>query len=227
MKLRIDRSCLPCKVLDKRFEDIAHILIVAVKSRPTDCCRQTKLGYRDIRKTPLQGVDQVLFWTYGIWLSTARGRQGAGFNVKMLASPNIIAIILALIVALSGLTLPDIVSDALSTVSRAATPMCMLFLGAMVYFNKIGPALMRLDSYALVIVKMIALPIIAGICASVLGFSADIVGCIVLYIALPVMTVVPMVSAQNGAEGSYATGLAVMTFVACVITIPLVTFVAL
>lgn len=86
---------------------------------------------------------------------------------------------------------------------------------------------MRLDSYALVIVKMIALTIIAGMCASVLGFSADIVGCIVLYIALPVMTVAPMVSAQNGAEGSYATGLAVMTFVACVITIPLVTFVAL
>ena len=105
----------------------------------------------------LQGVDQVLFWTYGIWLSTARGRQGAGFNVKMLASPNIIA----------------------------------------------------------------------GMCASVLGFSADIVGCIVLYIALPVMTVDPMVSAQNGIEGSYATGLAVMSFFACVITIPLVTFVAL
>ena len=87
-----------------------------------------------------------MFWTYDIWLSTARGKQGAGFNVKMLASPSIIAIILAPIVALSGLTLPDIVSDALSTVSRAATPMCMLFLGAMVYFNKIGPALMRLDS---------------------------------------------------------------------------------
>ena len=172
-------------------------------------------------------VDQVLFWTYGIWLSTARGIQGAGFNVKMHASPNIIAIILALIVALSGLTLPDLVSDALSTVSRAATPMCMLFLGAMVCFNKVGLAIMRLDSYALVLVKMIALPIIAGTCASALGLSADIVGCIVLYIALPVMTVVPMVSAQNGAEGSYATGLAVMSFFACVITIPLVTFVAL
>lgn len=172
-------------------------------------------------------VDQVLFWTYGIWLSTARGRQGAGFNVKMFASPNIIAIILALIVALSGLTLPDLVSSALSTVSRATTPMCMLFLGAMICFNKVGQTLKRPDSYALIVVKMVALPIMASLCASALGLSADIIGCMVLYIALPVMTVVPMVSAQNGSEGPYATGLAVMTFVACVITIPVVAFVAL
>lgn len=172
-------------------------------------------------------VDQILFWTYGIWLSTARGRQGTGLNIKMLASPNIIAIILALVVGLSGFTLPDLVGTALATVSRAATPMCMLFLGAMTCFNKVGEALKRPDPYALIAVKMIVLPVVAGLCASALGFSAELVGCIALYIALPVMTVVPMISAQNGSEGPYATGIAVMTFIACVITIPLVAFVAL
>lgn len=172
-------------------------------------------------------VDQVLFWTYGIWLSTARGAHCAGFNAKMLASPNIIAMVLSLAVGLSGIALPDLIGDALSTLSCAATPMCMLFLGAMICFNKVGQVLKRPESYVLIAVKMVALPVIAGLCSSALGLSEELVGCIALYTALPVMTVVPMISAQNGSEGPYATGIAVMTFVMCVITIPVVAFVVL
>lgn len=55
----------------------------------------------------------------------------------------------------------------------------------------------------------------------------EIAGCMVLYVALPVMTVVPMIAMQNGDEGAYATGIAVASFVACLVTIPLVAFVVL
>lgn len=42
--------------------------------------------------------------------------------------------------------------------------------------------------------------------------------------ALPVMTVVPMVVANNGKEYEYATGITVVTLVASIVTIPLVVF---
>ncbi|MDO4191615.1 MAG: AEC family transporter [Bacteroidales bacterium] len=172
-------------------------------------------------------VDQLLFWTYGIWLSTARGKANARFNIKMLVSPNIVAIVLGVVVGLSGLTLPGVIDSALSIISRAATPMCMLFLGAMICFNKVGQIIKRLESYILIAIKMLVLPVGTGFLCTYLGLSAEIAGCAALYVALPVMTVVPMISEQNGSEGAYATGIAIMTFVACVVTIPVVAFLVL
>ena len=167
-------------------------------------------------------VDQLVFWTYGVWLATARDRQAAGFNPKALLSPNIIAIVLAMIVALSGLQLPAIALTILGTICRATTPLCMIYLGAMICFSKLGNTLKRFEIYLGIVIKMVLLPIGAGMLATAVGLSPEISGCIALYIALPVMTVVPMISAQNGNEGAYATGIAVVTFVACVLTIPLV-----
>ena len=172
-------------------------------------------------------VDQLIFWTYGIWLSTARERETAKFNAKVLLSPNIVAIVLALIFVVAGIPLPGIIDTALATLSKGTSPLCMLYLGATICFTPIGAILKRPDLYIEVIVKMIALPIGAGLLAGFLGASPEVAGCIALFIALPVMTVVPMIATQNGNEGAYATGLAVVTFVACVITIPLVAFVVL
>ena len=172
-------------------------------------------------------VDQLAFWTYGIWLSTARDRQAAGFNAKMLLSPNIIAIVLAFIFVLLGINLPNLLNNILGSITRATTPLCMIFLGGMICFNKVGETLKRPDAYVQIIVKMVLLPICAGTIAGAVALPADIVGCTAFYVALPVMTVVPMISAQNGNEGAYATGIAVMTFVACVVTIPIVAFLVL
>lgn len=169
-------------------------------------------------------IDQIMFWTYGIWLSTARDRQAAGFNPKMLLSPNIIAIVLALLYVASGLPLPDILDNILGTITKATTPLCMIFLGGMVCFNKLGSTIKRPEVYVGIVVKMVLLPLAAGFAAEAVGLSPELVGCTALYVALPVMTVVPMISAQNGNEGPYATGIAVVTFVACVLTIPLVAF---
>ena len=172
-------------------------------------------------------VDQLIFWTYGIWLSTARDRETARFNAKMLLSPNIIAIVLSLIFVISGLPIPEIIDTALSTLSKGTSPLCMLYLGATICFSPIGTILKRPELYVEVIVKMIAIPIGAGLLAGFLGASPEIAGCIALFIALPVMTVVPMIATQNGNEGAYATGIAVVTFIACVVTIPLVAFIVL
>ncbi len=167
-------------------------------------------------------VDQITFWTYGVWLSTARGRQKAGFRAKSLLSPNIVAIVLGMAFAVSGLGLPDIAATVLGSITKATTPLCMLYLGAMVCFSKLGATLRRAELYVGIAVKMVAVPLIASRIALAVGLSPEIASCTALYIALPVMTVVPMVSAQNGDEGDYAAGIAVATFVACVATIPLV-----
>lgn len=48
----------------------------------------------------------------------------------------------------------------------------------------------------------------------------------VAIMALPIMTVVPMIAKQNGHEGDYAAGMTVVTLVASAVTIPLVQLLA-
>ncbi len=172
-------------------------------------------------------VDQLLFWTFGIWLSTARDRQTARFNPKKLLTPNIIAILLALAFVLLDILLPSIINNALGTISKATGALCMLYLGAMICFSEFGTVLKRAEVYVGIAVKMVLLPIAVGLLLMQTPLPYEMVASMTLVMALPVMTVVPMIASANGHEGDYATGIAVVSFIACVVTIPLVAFVVL
>ena len=60
-----------------------------------------------------------------------------------------------------------------------------------------------------------------------LGLPYEIAAGMTLIMALPVMTVVPMIAKQYGNEGDFAAGITVATLVICMVTIPVVAYVAL
>lgn len=113
----------------------------------------------------------------------------------------------------------------LSTVSSATTGMCMLYLGALASFSRVLPVLKRPELYVGIVVKMVVLPLVAARLIAMAGiFPGQMVLALAIIMALPVMTVVPMVVANNGKEYEYATGITVVTLVASIVTIPLVVF---
>lgn len=113
----------------------------------------------------------------------------------------------------------------LSTVSSATTGMCMLYLGTLASFSRVLPVLERPELYVGIAVKMIVLPVVAARLIAMAGiFPGQMVLALAIIMALPVMTVVPMVVANNGKEYEYATGITVVTLVASIVTIPLVVF---
>lgn len=171
-------------------------------------------------------VDQLVFWTYGVWLSTARDRQVAKFSPRALLTPNTVAIILALIFVLAEIPLPDVLTLTLGTINNATSALCMMYLGALVCFSKVTSIFKRPELYVGIIVKMLLLPIIAGHLLALTPLPSDMVSALVIIMALPVMTVVPMIADQNGNEGEYATGIAVVTLVASMVTIPLAVLLA-
>lgn len=64
----------------------------------------------------------------------------------------------------------------------------------------------------------VGVPLLAAV------FPEQMVLALAIIMALPVMTVVPMVVANNGKEYEYATDITVVTLVASIVTIPLVVF---
>lgn len=171
-------------------------------------------------------VDQAVFWTYGVWLATARDRQVARFSPRSLVTPNTVAIAAALVFVLADIPLPRLAALSLGTISGATSALCMMYLGALVCFSNVGAVLRRPELYVGIAVKMVALPVLAGRLLALTALPGDLVSALVIIMALPVMTVVPMVAAQNGDEGEYATGITVVTLVASVATIPLAVLLA-
>lgn len=170
-------------------------------------------------------VDQLVFWTYGIWLSTERCHGHGHVNWRSFVSPNTISIVLALVFVMAEIPIFEPLQLGLSTVSSATTGMCMLYLGALASFSRVLPALKRPELYIGIVVKMVMLPVLAGRLIIMTGiFPEQMVLALTIIMALPVMTVVPMVVANNGKEYEYATGITVVTLVVSIVTIPLVVF---
>ena len=172
-------------------------------------------------------VDQLLFWTFGIWLATARDREETAFRAKSLLTPNIVAMLLALAFVMLEIPLPSVVGDTLRTITNATSAMCMMYLGALLCFSNWTDVLKRRELYVGVAVKMVALPIVCGSALMLTGLPYPMVASLTMIMALPTMTVVPMIASQHGNEGDYAAGLTAATLALCLVTIPLVSFVVL
>lgn len=176
-------------------------------------------------------VDQPLLWTYGVYLSTAQhdapgdphGKHKLNINWKSFISANTIALACAFVCVLAAIPLPGIVVDTMQSISSATPALCMMYLGALLCFSDWAGALKRPDLYVGVAAKMVALPVISGKLLLWSGmFPQELVEALVIIIALPVMTLVPILAQKNGHEGDYAAGTTVATLVISIVSIPLV-----
>lgn len=171
-------------------------------------------------------VDQVIFWTFGVWLATARDRESHS-HLRDLLSPNIIALVLALVCVFADIQFPAVVDKTLETIKNATSAMCMMYLGAMLCFSNWKAVIKRPELYVGIFVKMLVVPIVIGKLLALTPLAPDLVASITMIAALPVMTVVPMIAEKHGHEGDYAAGITAVTLAVCVATMPFVAFAAL
>ena len=142
----------------------------------------------------------------------------------MVLSPNIIAMLLSFVFLFVDIKLPSPVLTALNIVSAPTSALGMIDLGALAGFSNSLSVLKRPELYVGIVVKMIALPVLAGKLLLLTALPTELVTAFVVIMALPVMTAVPMIAQQNGHEGEYASGTLEVTLVASVFTMPLVAF---
>ncbi|MDO4849356.1 MAG: AEC family transporter [Coriobacteriia bacterium] len=168
-------------------------------------------------------VDQVVFWTYGA--SLACGEKGAPdwlTRLKGFLNPNIVAILIALGCVAADVPFCGAAVDFLATIGAAATPLCMVCLGAMCFFSDIVHVLRGRELYVGAAAKMVALPLLAAPLLGALPVAPDVAASMVLMIAMPPTVLVPLTVETNGGDGPYATALSVTAVALAVFTLPLV-----
>ena len=171
-------------------------------------------------------VDTVVFWTYGVFLSTGRDRQ-VRFTAKSLLTPNVIAILLAFVAIFAQIPLPEVVLEVTGDITQATPELAMMYLGMMLCFSEWRGSLLRPELYVGVLVKMVALPVLAGRALLAAGFPYEMVGTLVIGMGLPTAVVATIVSSVNSNEGAYVGGMTAATLVICLATLPLVVLLTL
>ncbi|MCD8356137.1 MAG: AEC family transporter [Clostridia bacterium] len=170
-------------------------------------------------------VDQIFFWTYGVLLTkpVSNDRPKISLaNLKNLLSPPLLAIILATIFIITEIHIPAVFSSALAAIGSTSMPLALIYIGGILCTSDIRPVLKCGELYGGIIIKMIILPVACYLVMSAIGITNDMAGTLAFIVALPGIEMVPMLAKESGSDGDYAVCAIMMTTIACLLTLPIV-----
>ena len=170
---------------------------------------------------PLMNVTAVILLEYF--------RPGGGGHVEpkklvmgVAKNPLIIGCVLALLAAISGLKLPDMVFSPIQSMSRVATPLAFVLLGATLSLDGF-----RRNKKVLawtVFMRMVVVPLVTITAAILLGFRNIELASIMVLFSAPTAVSSFSMAQQMGADGELAAQLVAMTAVCALPTIFSITF---
>lgn len=170
-------------------------------------------------------LDQGLFWTYGVSLTKPVSEQKEKIslkNLKNLLSPALVAIVGATVLVLLNVHLPKILTTTLSKLGTASMPLSLLYIGGMLSMTDVRKVLRCGELYAEIGLKMLVLPIVFFLVMKLCQVPTDMAGTMTFLTGLPAINMVAMLSKNNGSDGDYAVCAVMMTTLACLVTLPLV-----
>ena len=170
-------------------------------------------------------LDQGLFWTYGVSLTKPVSDQKEKVslkNLKNLLSPALVAILGATVLVLLNVHLPKILTTTLSKLGTASMPLSLLYIGGMLSMTDVRKVLRCGELYAEIGLKMLVLPIVFFLVMKLCQVPTDMAGTMTFLTGLPAINMVAMLSKNNGSDGDYAVCAVMMTTLACLVTLPLV-----
>lgn len=140
--------------------------------------------------------------------------------LQVALNPNIIGIELGLIIFATGLSLDNIVGDYLSMIADMASPLAMIYTGAMLAANKFSEMLKNKIVWEGVFLKLILIPAIFFVLTMWLPISDMAKAILVLGVAFPSAATPIMLGQQNGLDTKQATQLLFLSTLFSMGTLP-------
>ncbi len=170
-------------------------------------------------------LDQALFWTYGVSQTKPVTAEKTPFSLaglKKLLSPALAAILLATVLVLLDWHLPRVLVTTLDKIGAASMPLSLIYIGGMLSMTDVRKVLKCGELYGEIVLKMLVLPVLFYLGMKLLGVPQDMAGTMAFLSGLPAINMVAMLSKNNGSDGDYAVCAVMLTTIACLITLPLV-----
>ncbi len=173
-------------------------------------------------------IDQVLLWSLGVVImstSDPANEKVLSFEtIKKIFNPMNVCMILAVIFTTFHITLPEVISDTITTVGNTSFSLAMIFLGATLSYVSLKDMKFAYDYIFLVVVKMILIPIGVSWIASHFLTSTETT-ILTLMACMPAMSAIPMMAQTYHSDSEFASKTCLVMTVCSIVTIPLVFFI--
>lgn len=162
----------------------------------------------------------LIIYSYGLYLITKDSKEQNGFKWKNLLSPGSIASVLAIIIYIAHIEVPDVIALCCSSLGGITTPLSMIVLGVSLAKIPLKEAFSDFSVYRMTLCRLIILPLLVFGVATLMSADKLLIGVATGTAAMPVASMCVMLSTlYNGNQKEASIGVFISTLCSMV-TIP-------
>ncbi len=173
----------------------------------------------------------ILIWTHG--LRCISGGHAKMELKKLVLNPNILSIIIGVTLFLTNTRLPGILGEAVDTLGGMLGPLIMVNIGIIMGQDNLKALFANPRNYYVCLLRLVVMPVVLILIFAVTGASHWIENgemllmVLILAASSPVATMIAMLTQKfGGGDGVYASHLASLSSVLCIVTMPLMALLA-
>ena len=150
------------------------------------------------------------------------GEKGLKATARNLINPMFGGMIIGMIVGILQIPVPAFLTSAIKVAGDCMSPVGMLLTGITVSSISLKKTFTDFKIYVLSFARLIAIPLVFAAALNLAGADKTTLICAVCALAMPLGTNNIIVPSAYGLDTSHAAGLAIISHMLCVLTIPLV-----
>ena len=165
-------------------------------------------------------VGTLTLWTYGVVLVSG-DKSEASFK-KIITNPSVIATFIGIILFVTGIKLPFVLDKTMNNLGNLNAPLAMLILGCYLAEANIPKTLKTMNTWKIVVGRMLLVPLLMIPILMVLPSSVDDIKVVALIAAAtPVGSMIAILAQKYGGDYAYGAGVVGITTIISMATLPL------
>lgn len=164
----------------------------------------------------------LLVFTVGIVFMNYHSAEKIKMNARQLLSPGVISSLIALLIYLTEIQVPDVIASTITMVGDITTPIAMMLIGSTLATIPLKEVFNEIRVYPFTILKQIIIPIIAYPVLSFFIQDPLILGVSLIMIAMPVGNIAVLFATEYQKDVALAAKTVFMTTLLSIITIPVI-----
>lgn len=171
-------------------------------------------------------ANTTFFWTLGVYCICKDSSKNSPKilskdTLKRIVSPPLMGFIIAIILILLQIKLPQFVMDTCKYLGGLTTPLSMIFIGICIHSVKLKDIKLSRDMLGIICGRFLVSPGIIYLLLIAAPFPLLLKKVFIIQAAMPVMTQSSIVAKTYGADSSYTAVMTTVTTILSMITIPI------
>ncbi len=168
-------------------------------------------------------VYTLIFYTYGVAVMDGKMDKG---SLKAMVNPGTVCGVLAVVLILANIKLPDFILTAVSYLGNVTTPLALMAVGYMLAVSNPKIVFGNPKVYVFSVVKLLVIPLILFPVLKLLPIEGELLPLCMIMFGMPVGNMPLMLATEKNIDSGECASAILLSTVMCVITIPILLAIA-